>query len=311
MNEQAIQTNNTPRGGSLSRSWRILRSSWRLLMLDKEVLVVPLVAGTISLVVATVGFVGGYIIGEDQSTLTVTNYVQTDTANLSYTTYAIWAVTAAVLALLSTYTLAAVVSIALARLKGGDPTIRSGLAHVKSRFGALTAFGLLSFGIVQALQLIQERVPFIGGKIIAFLGEMAWRIAAFFAVPIIVDSQQKVGPISAAKQSISMIKSVWKEAGVSQFSIGLVIFLIALAEIFVGFIGGLLAYSAAGTAGVITVGVLTAIALLGTMLISSTLSGIAKAALYYYVSTGEAPEAFDKKLMQEAFTAKRARKIFS
>ncbi len=40
------------------------------------------------------------------------------------------------------------------------------------------------------------------------------------------------------------------------------------------------------------------------------MEGIAKAVLYYYAATGEAPQQFDKQLLHEAFTAKKARKVF-
>ena len=87
-------------------------------MLDKEVLVVPVVTGTISLVVAIVGYVGGYLLSNEvQTTNDLVTYAEAGALDgLSAITYTVWIATSAILALLSTYTLAAVVSISLQRL---------------------------------------------------------------------------------------------------------------------------------------------------------------------------------------------------
>jgi hypothetical protein len=311
MNGEPVQTNQVAKTNGWTRGWHIFRSAWRVLMLDKEVLLVPLLAGIISLVIAIIGYVGGYALGQGTDSSGIINYAAGQTSNnLSYTTYVAWIMTSAVIALIATYTLAAVVSITLERLRGGDPTIRSGLSRVKQRLGSLTVFGILSFGVVQILRLIEDRVPFIGAKILAFLGEVAWGVAAFFAVPVIVDSQKRVGPISATKQSLDIIRRTWREPAGSQFGVGFVILLLVVAELLIGVIGAALAYSVVGASGAVGIGILFGIALLATMLVSTTVAGIAKAALYYYAVTGEAPEQFNKELMHQAFTPKKARKLF-
>ena len=43
----------------------------------------------------------------------------------------------------------------------------------------------------------------------------------------------------------------------------------------------------------------------------STIGAIAKAALYYYATTGEAPANFNSQLLHAAMTPKKARRVFA
>lgn len=47
------------------------------------------------------------------------------------------------------------------------------------------------------------------------------------------------------------------------------------------------------------------------ILLFSTLSGIVKAALYHYATTGESPTTFNKNLLKASMTPKKAKKIFA
>jgi hypothetical protein len=296
--------------GSIRRSWLITKSAWRIMMLDKEILWVPLISGLIGLIVAVAGYGGGYALsqhGNPISDFTSSTGVQTN--HYSHTTYAIWLATSALLALISTYTAAAMISIGLKRLRGGDPTLGDGLRAVKKNFKSLTIFSLFSFGIIQVMQYLQQRLPFFG-KILAYLGELAWRVAAFFAVPIIVDSNEDMGPIDASKRSINLIKQTWKESGANQFAMGTIFVFALLLEVMIGVAITVLTASAFGAFAAIPA-ILSLFAVILTVLISSAMDGIAKAVLYYYAVTGEAPATFDKRLLQEAFTAKKARRVFS
>lgn len=305
MNEQ--QTISQPRKiGSFRRSWMIAKSAWKILTLDKEIVLIPIISAIIATIVAIIGFVGGLLLSSGGSYSTVAN----SNSHANIPMYAVWAITAALLALLSSYTLAAMIGIVLKRLRGGDPTLGDGIKAIKKNFISLTIFSLFSFGIVQALQFLERRLPFVGA-IIAFLGEVAWGVASFFAIPLIIDADESTGPIKATEKSLSLIRKTWKEAGISQFALGLAILLIVLLVIIIGIGAGAALWASLGASYGIAVGILLVPILLLTVLVSSALTGIARAVLYYYAITGEAPAEFDKRLLQEAFTPKKARKIFA
>jgi hypothetical protein len=297
--------------GSLKRSWIITKSAWRLMMLDKEVLWLPVIFGILGLIVAIAGYGGGMKLsgyGATDINPASPNFT-VDNSHITYPTYAVWIVTSAILALLSTYTIAAMVAIGLKRLRGDDPNLKYGLGCVKRRLGPLTIYGLFSFGVVQIIKALEQRLPFFG-KVLAFLGELAWRAAGFFAISIIVDSEKNVGPIDATKQSIGLIKKTWKESAANQFVIGTIFALLVILEVLIGVGAGVGLGLTFGIGFGLAVGVLILMLVIFTVLISSALDGVAKSVLYYYAMTGEAPEQFDRRLLQDAFTVKKARKLF-
>lgn len=293
--------------GSIKRGWIITKSAWHVLKLDKELLIIPLIAGIIGLLIAILGYGTGLYFSQTPNS--INQAANSNGLHFTHTTYAIWIATSAVLALLSSYTIAAMIAMTLKRLRGGDPVLRDGFRAVKGHFGALSAFTLVSFGIVQILQYLQNRLPLFG-KILAFLGEFAWRVAAFFAIPVIVDSEEFLNPIDATKQSMGLIKKTWKESSVNSFTMGTIFFILIMLEIIIG--AGITVGSAVlvGAPLAVFTGVIAVIGLISLVVVSSAMEGIAKAVLYYYAVTGEAPALFDQRLLQEAFTPKKARKVF-
>jgi hypothetical protein len=145
-----------------------------------------------------------------------------------------------------------------------------------------------------------------------WLAGTAWQIASFFAIPVIVTSPEPIGPINATKQSIGVIKKVWGESLIVSLSIGaismlsMLAYMLALAVITV--LGVVLS---AGAWYFVALGVIGFIGLFAGILIFNMMAAFAKAAVYYYATTGESPEMFHKDLLKQAFTPKKAKKIFS
>jgi di/tricarboxylate transporter len=276
-------------------------------MLDKELLAVPLITGILGITIAILGYGGGLLLSPHK--FTGSYLVHAEEWQFTHWTWAIWIATSALLALVSTFTVAAIMSMSLKRMRGGDPVLHDGYAAVKEHFKALAFFSLLSFGIIQALQYLESRLPFVG-KILTFLGEVAWSVAAFFAIPVIVDSKEYVGPIDATKQSLGIIKTTWRESAVNQFTMGTIFLILILLELAIGI------STTAASAHFVNIflgafsGLVMLVVLLMTILVSSAMDGIAKAVLYYYAITGEAPEHFDKELLRQAFTPRKAKKVF-
>ena len=138
-----------------------------------------------------------------------------------------------------------------------------------------------------------------------------------FAIPVIVSSDEKVSPLKAVKQSAGVVKQVWGESVTGSLSMGIVFFLFILVEItaFMGAMFLVIQSLAEGSAGsrvaFNAAGITFDIVMLWITIAAMTaLNGILTAALYHYAKTGEAPEQFDKELLRQAFTPKKARKLF-
>lgn len=146
----------------------------------------------------------------------------------------------------------------------------------------------------------------------AWLANAAWNIATFFAIPVIMDSQEPIGPFKATKKSLGIIRKVWGESLIVSLGIGL--------------IGGLVVFGYAISLGAIfalggslelsgwffgPIAILGLIGLIFLVLVLTMLSAFAKAAIYYYAVNGESPVMFDKRLLKHAFSPKKARRVFS
>ena len=69
------------------------------------------------------------------------------------------------------------------------------------------------------LRAVQERMGFIGKIVVGIIG-MAWNVATFLAVPVLV--AEDVSPVDAVKRSMSLLKKTWGEQLMGGFSIGVV-----------------------------------------------------------------------------------------
>ena len=75
----------------------------------------------------------------------------------------------------------------------------------------------------------------IVGKILGFLGGIAWAIATFFVVPVIV--AEGLGPIEALKRSANTIKQVWGTSVRTTLRFGVIQFALTLAPMFLFIVG--------------------------------------------------------------------------
>ncbi len=150
--------------------------------------------------------------------------------------------------------------------------------------------------VLKLIENIHEKV----GEIVSFLLGTAWSILTFFVVPVLV--VEKVGPFEAIARSTRILRKTWGEALVSNWGIGLFMFLLALPGVAVLFIGIILL----GVSIVLGLAILAlaAIYLLALLAVGPALHGICLAALYQYAAEGQVPGAFDSHLLQGAFAHK-------
>jgi len=277
--------------GSFSNSWALVKASADVLKVDKELMVFPLLSGIATLLVmvsfivpvAAAGGLGFFAEGQG----TYLGYV---VAFLFY---------------LVQYTVvfffnSALVAAALIRLDGGDPTVSDGLAVASKRMGSILGYAVLAATVGMVLKAISERLGFLGRLAVGLVG-MAWTLATYLAVPILVTKD--VGPLDAVKESAELFKRTWGEQVVGNFGMGWVTVLAGfswcLVSVLLVFVGAQLSPWGVAAAGVIAVAGFVFLALL-----ASALKGVYTAALYRYASTGETG-AFSTDIVANAFRPKR------
>ena len=277
----------------LSRSWRLVKASASVLRQDKELVLFPLisVASLVLLVAAfAVPVIGlGALDGlHRRGDLSVAAYV---VAFLFY---------------FSQYFIIfffneALVGPAMIRLDGGDPTLGDGLRVATSRIGAIAGYALIAATVGMILRAIQERVGFIGRIVVGLIG-VAWNIATFLVVPVLVADDG--GPIDAVKHSARLVKKTWGENVIGNAGIGIVFGFLSFLVVVLG-IGAFAMALMAKSMGLalLLVPALVGVVLVFLFLVHSALSGIYAAALYRY-ALGKPSQGFEGTVLQAAFAPK-------
>lgn len=277
----------------IARSWSLVKASASVLRSDSELLVFPLLS-SVSALLVLVSFVAPMLLleGIDPRSL------RGDEVSplLLLWLFAFYLCNYFVIFFFNS----ALVGAALIRLEGGDPTLADGLRIAVSRIGAIFGYALIAATVGLLLRMLEERAGWLGRWVVGALG-VAWTVASFLVVPILV--QRQIGPWAAVQESARMLRKSWGENIIGAGGIGLAGGLI-IALVSVLGIGAGVAALVAGMIGFgLTLLVLTVLAVLLLGLVQAALAAIYSAALYRYAS-GESAQGFDAGMLQSAFRAK-------
>jgi len=273
----------------ISNSWALAKASWNVLRADKELIVFPLVS-LIGVVLVTITFVvpsmltglfNGVMAGDHASKVTG--------GILAFAFYV-------VLYTVIFYCNTALVGAALIRLRGGDPTVGDGFRIASEHFGSIFGYAIISATVGMILRWVREKG--ILGRIAAGLFGIAWNIATYFVVPVLVTDN--VGPIEAVKRSTALLKKTWGEQIVGNIGIGTVSGLIFMGLLFAGIPVAILAFKVSLWA-LVAVALVWFLAMVAIGLISAALSGIYTAAVYQYATSGSSGSYFNESQIQSAF----------
>jgi len=277
--------------GTFANSWALVKASADVLRLDKELLVYPVLSGISAVLVMVTFFVPVVALGGVPALAEVEG---------TYLGYAIAFLFYLVLYAVGFFFNAALVGAALIRLEGGDPTVSDGLAIASKRMGAILGYAALAATVGMVLRAISERSGFLG-RIVVGLGGMAWSLATYLAIPVLVT--EDVGPIEAVKESAALFKRTWGEQVVGNFGMGWAAFSAALSWVLVSVL--LVALGAQLSPVGAVAGVAVALAgFLFLAILASALKGVYTAAHYRYAVSGE-PGYFDRSMVEDAFRPKR------
>jgi hypothetical protein len=198
---------------------------------------------------------------------------------------------------------AALVIGANTRADGGDPTVRSCLRAAWALRGRILSWGLLSATVGVAIRALERRLG-IFGSILGFLGGLAWAIATFLVVPVLV--AEDLGPVASVKRSAQLIKATWGTSVRTTVRFGLIQLALMLAPFVVGVIGVVAVINGGAIATAIGLLLIAAagVTLIGLAMVFGAIGSYARALIYRY-ATGRPVPGIDPVLFTGVFQPKK------
>ena len=273
----------------ITRTWSLMSACWQVLKQDKGLLLFPLISGICCLLLLASFAIPLYTTG---------SWVppKADAATNQRVVY----YSILFLFYFSNYFVvvffnAAIVACAAIRMGGGNPTVGDGFRAAASRLPVIVGWALVSATVGLILRLIEDRSDKVGRFVAGLLGT-AWTVASFLVVPILV--MENKNPITALRDSTVLLKKTWGEQLTSNFSFGMIFFLLSIPGIALIFLG---IFAGSATVLIICAGLAVAyLIVLG--LIQSALHSIFQAALYLYVQEGKVPDGFQAEVLSGAMS---------
>jgi hypothetical protein len=175
----------------IANGWQLAQQSWRVLTLDKELLLFPLISGIACMFVmasfALPLWASGYVdvvTDGDESGISQANQI------IGYVVlFAYYFVNYFVIIFFNS----ALISCAIIRFKGGNPSLRDGFSAASSRLPQIVGWALVAATVGLILKIIESRSEKVGAIVASLLG-MAWSAVSYFVVPVIVVERGRPHP---------------------------------------------------------------------------------------------------------------------
>jgi hypothetical protein len=192
---------------------------------------------------------------------------------------------------------AALVGVTMMHLDGRPYKLSDGLRIAWDRFSLILMWAVIAASVGFVLKMIEQRSR-LAGKIVALVLGSAWTAMTYFVVPVLI--VERAPAHKAIGRSFSLVKQTWGEGLVANWANGVIVGLGVVVGVVVMF-----AATLTGDAVIGGLGVLLGLAWIGAMvLVSMTLDSITNAVLYVYARTGQAPDGFDRDLLELAFAGR-------
>lgn len=283
----------------ISNGFSLARSSWSVLVQDKHLILFPMISGFLFiLVLLSFAISLGTLVDWHQFEIQLRH---------NHNKPPLWVYPVAFGFYFCSYFViifcnSALVSCALLRFNGQEPSLGDGFRASFARLPQIFAWAVVSACVGLLLKVIENAHEKIGEFIASILGA-AWSVMTFFVVPVLV--VEKLGPIDAVKRSMSLLSKTWGEALIGNMGLGLFMFLLAI-PVFLLFAGGV----AMLVAGSLPIGIALLVAGLIAVLLHSAIGAalqtILLAALYQYASDGRVVPGFERNTFEGAFNRKAA-----
>jgi hypothetical protein len=208
--------------------------------------------------------------------------------------FGLWVVTA-----VGMYFNAALIWAANERIEGRRTSVGTALRSVSRYAGPIGLWAFFSCTISFAIRQATSKVGILGRVVVSLVG-VAWSLATFFVLPILIVEGVSVN--EAFTKSKALIRKTWGEQLIGGFAGSVVFmpafFLVAMCS------GGLMFLN-------IWVGIVFfAVALLTLISIDQAVSVIYSLVLYRFTQTGMAPAGFDQSAIEGAFIKEKKKSRF-
>lgn len=291
--------------GRIARGWELFKQSWSVLSHDKELLVFPVLSTMACVLVAASFAVPVLAIPDLRNAVFEAAQQGKDGGFEAQSGGVISAVVGFLFYFANFFVIVyfntALVSAAMIRFHGGNPTVGDGLRAATARLPQIFAWALLAATVGMLLRALEERLSFLGRFIVSLIG-VGWAVVTFLVVPTL--AAEGLGPFAAVKRSAQLLRKTWGESLVGQMSLGIAGFLLMLPAI--GFvIGGIVLAGVLESVWPAVIGVSVGV-LYGVLasIVTSAVQQVFLAAVYLYAAEGETPAGFSQELLESAFKRK-------
>lgn len=271
---------------TFSRSWDLISESFQVIRKDKKLIVFPILSGLAVLVVAALYFVPLFQFGVFQQ-YKEAHHVEPST----YAWLFLWYCTNYFVIVFFSCALAACAQI---RFSGGEPTLGAGLGQAAAKLPGIMLWAVVASTVGLIIRIIEDRSDWLG-KLLSSLFGVAWAVATYLIVPVLVF--EEAGVFGSIKRSSQLLRKTWGEQITGGLGFGLPFMVLAIP-------GVLLAMVGRQQPALLALAVLYFLTLFALM---SAVRGIFAVALYRYATNGEAPAGFSKVNLNGVFVAKASR----
>jgi hypothetical protein len=247
-------------------SWDLMFRSFRVLRQDKQLVIFPILSAVATIAVSAPFALALFSSGEPRE-WTV------NTIALSLLWY--FCANAAII-----FFNCALAASARTYFAGGTPTLGQGISDAASRAPAILAWAMVMSTVGVFLRWVDDRAGLLGRIVIGLIG-IAWNMATYLIVPVIVF--EDLGVMESVRRSSELLRKTWGQqliGGIAFFWFGL---LFTIPGIVIGAIG------MSGFWPLIPVAVAYFIVMAAAF---SAASQIFRVALYQYATTGQAPNGY-------------------
>src|SRR3569833_455577 len=186
----------------ISNGWTIAKTSFKVLNANKQLIIFPILSGLSMLLILGSFFVAVFA----SAGWSFNGLRHTDSKPVYYVLLFLFYVVNYFVVVFSNM---ALTHCAKLYLDGEEVTVSAGINFSLSRLGVIFSWSLMAATVGMALRLLQENLGSIGKIITGIIG-VVWSIATFFVVPVI--AYENLGPVSALKRSVSIMKDKWGES---------------------------------------------------------------------------------------------------
>jgi hypothetical protein len=246
-------------------SWDLMIRSFRVLRQDKQLVLFPILSAIAAIAISVPFVLALFLTGEPQWNLN------------SLALCLLWYFCANVAIIFFNCALAAS---AREYFVGGTPTLGQGIGQAASRLPSILAWAMVTSTVGVFLRWLDDRAGLVGKIVIGLMG-MAWNIATYLIVPVLVF--EDTGVMDSIRRSGELLRKTWGQQLCGAIAFGWFGLLCAVPGIVIGAVG------ANGFWPLIPVAVLYFIVMAASF---SAAGQIFRVALYQYATTGQAPDGY-------------------